>query len=168
MIAIFLILRGEPLEEAIPVLGLYAFAGYRLMPALQQIFGLHLVEVRRTGCRERPSRAHLRRSSERQIVRRPLQRQPYRDVPAHRPARARRHRLHLSWRLPALRDINLTISQNTVGIVGPTGSGKTTLVDVILGLLRAQVGVIRVDGVALTDANLRAWQNGLGYARSTS
>ena len=65
---------------------------------------------------------------------------------------------------PVLRDVTLSIEANTtVGIVGPTGSGKTTLVDIILGLLHPQAGEIRVDGTVLTDANIRAWQNGLGY-----
>jgi ABC-type multidrug transport system fused ATPase/permease subunit len=65
---------------------------------------------------------------------------------------------------PALRAVTLTIAANTtVGFVGQTGSGKTTLIDVILGLLRPEAGEIRVNGLPLTDANLRAWQNNLGY-----
>jgi ABC-type taurine transport system ATPase subunit len=52
-------------------------------------------------------------------------------------------------------------------IVDETGSGKTTLADIILGLilglLRPQAGEIRIDGIPLTGANLRAWQNNLGY-----
>jgi ABC-type multidrug transport system fused ATPase/permease subunit len=65
---------------------------------------------------------------------------------------------------PALRDVSLTIAANTtVGIMGPTGSGKTTLVDIILGLLRPDSGKIRVDGVEVTNANLRTWQSSLGY-----
>jgi ATP-binding cassette, subfamily B, bacterial PglK len=50
-----------------------------------------------------------------------------------------------------------------VGIVGGTGAGKTTLVDLILGLLTPDDGVIRVDGTAVTAENLRAWQKTLGY-----
>jgi ATP-binding cassette subfamily C protein len=65
---------------------------------------------------------------------------------------------------PTLRSVVLTIEANrTVGITGPTGAGKTTLVDVIIGLLRPQAGEIRINGCALTNHNLRAWQNGIGY-----
>ena len=50
-----------------------------------------------------------------------------------------------------LDNINLTIAANTtVGIIGPTGSGKTTVVDIILGLLVAQEGHLEVDGKVIT------------------
>ena len=46
----------------------------------------------------------------------------------------------------ALKNINIDIpAQSTIGIVGPTGSGKTTIVDVILGLLEPQKGKLQVD-----------------------
>lgn len=50
-----------------------------------------------------------------------------------------------------------------MGLVGSTGAGKTTLVDVLLGLLRPTQGAITVDGVPVLDAQLRAWQQSLGY-----
>ena len=169
VIAIFLILRGEALEEAIPVLGLYAFAGYRLMPALQQIFGSYTrlkfgAPAVENVHRELTEAAPGRRAKTKAVRRR--------SNGSHTQILPLTSRLELDGitfvypgaHKPALRDVTLTVeAKTTVGIVGATGSGKTTLVDVILGLLRAQIGVIRVDGVALTDANLRAWQNGLGY-----
>jgi len=54
-------------------------------------------------------------------------------------------------------------ARTTVGLVGTTGSGKTTTVDIILGLLLPQSGQLLVDGIPLTDANRRAWQRSLGY-----
>ena len=51
----------------------------------------------------------------------------------------------------------------SVGIIGASGAGKTTLVDVLLGLLRPTEGAIMVDGQPITDDNLRAWQQALGY-----
>ena len=65
---------------------------------------------------------------------------------------------------PAVRGIDIRIpARTTVGIVGGTGAGKTTLVDLILGLLTPDAGEILVDGVAITPANRRAWQRTLGY-----
>ncbi len=64
----------------------------------------------------------------------------------------------------ALKDVNLKIpARSTIGIVGGTGAGKTTLIDLILGLLSPQEGEILVDGAPITSANLRAWQRSLGY-----
>jgi ABC-type multidrug transport system fused ATPase/permease subunit len=47
--------------------------------------------------------------------------------------------------------------------VGPTGSGKTTTVDIILGLLEPQKGTLQVDGKNITKKNSRSWQRCIGY-----
>jgi ATP-binding cassette, subfamily B, bacterial PglK len=62
----------------------------------------------------------------------------------------------------ALTDINVTIRKGeSIGIVGPTGGGKTTLVDVIVGLLEPTRGALLVDGVDIRDCP-EAWQRNLG------
>lgn len=64
----------------------------------------------------------------------------------------------------ALSDINLNIPvKKCVGIIGKTGSGKTTLIDIILGLLEPQKGAIEIDGMKINKQNLRLWQNNIGY-----
>ena len=55
------------------------------------------------------------------------------------------------------------IPGSMIGFAGPTGSGKTTLVDLFLGLITPQKGELLVDGVKVIKKNLRAWQNSLGY-----
>ena len=54
-----------------------------------------------------------------------------------------------------------------MGIVGGTGAGKTTVVDLLLGLLTPDAGEITVDGVALTSETIRAWQKNVGYVPQT-
>lgn len=168
VIAIYMLMRGQRVEEMIPVLGFYAFAGYRLMPGLQQVFAsytrmsfgapavqnLHrelvsgsdalgadaplLPSISREGRKALPLTKHIELDGISFA---------YQDADG-----------------PVLEDVTLSIECNSiVGIVGTTGSGKTTLVDIILGLLRLQSGEIRIDGVPITDANIKAWQNGLGY-----
>jgi ATP-binding cassette, subfamily B, bacterial PglK len=165
LIALYLLARGGgSLQQIIPILGLYAFAGFRLMPSLQQLFqaltqirfNMPAVDNLYTELADPPPGPCVSRRSN-----------------GHAPGALTLHqRLELrgvSFAYPgaprrALQDLSLTVDANTtIGIVGATGSGKTTLVDVILGLLRPQAGEIRIDGTPLTEANLRAWQNGIGY-----
>lgn len=63
----------------------------------------------------------------------------------------------------ALENISLNINKGqSIAFLGKSGAGKTTLVDVILGLLKPELGDIRVDGVSIYQ-NLRYWQNLIGY-----
>jgi len=63
----------------------------------------------------------------------------------------------------SLDEISLTVQKGqSIGLIGKSGAGKTTLVDVLLGLFIPQSGDIKVDGVSVYS-NLRAWQNMLGY-----
>ncbi|MBE9125343.1 MULTISPECIES: ABC transporter ATP-binding protein [unclassified Coleofasciculus] len=76
--------------------------------------------------------------------------------------------IDLTYRYPgtsdlALEDISLTIKKGeSIALIGKSGAGKTTLVDVILGLLEPESGDIRVDEVSVYK-NLRYWQNLIGY-----
>ena len=75
---------------------------------------------------------------------------------------------HVSYRYPAattpaLDDVSLTIpARALVGLVGQTGAGKTTLADVILGLLNFDKGQFLIDGAPI-GANKRDWQRCVGY-----
>ena len=65
---------------------------------------------------------------------------------------------------PILKGIDLEIGQGEIhAIMGRNGSGKTTTVDIILGLIEAQDGSLEVDGKVIDKDNKRAWQNSIGY-----
>jgi len=65
---------------------------------------------------------------------------------------------------PALHDVTLTIPcGSSLGIVGSSGAGKTTMVDLLLGLLEPTAGVITVDQVPLDRSNMLAWRRLIGY-----
>lgn len=58
-------------------------------------------------------------------------------------------------------NVNIPIGA-TIGIIGTTGAGKSTFVDVFLGLLNPTGGSVKCDGVNI-DTNIRGWQNKIGY-----
>ena len=63
-----------------------------------------------------------------------------------------------------LKQINITISaKSVVGIVGPTGSGKSTLINISLGLIEPKTGKLFVDQKKIDERNRRSWQNSIGY-----
>ena len=150
---------GNGLNEIVPVLGMFAVAGQRLLPQIQRVFSAAMQMRYGTVAVER-FHADLERPSARalpQAVSFPLQLQRHMRLDA------------ISYRypgssLPEIKDIDLTIDAGErIGIVGETGAGKTTLVDVMLGLLSPQNGRILIDDTEISQANLRAWQANIGY-----
>ena len=68
-----------------------------------------------------------------------------------------------------LHDVRLSIPLGkTVAIVGPSGSGKTTMVDLLLGLIQPTSGRIVADGTPLSELDIRAWRNRIGYVAQDS
>lgn len=65
---------------------------------------------------------------------------------------------------PILRNINLSIDLGSrIGLVGPTGSGKSTFTDLLMGLLQPTGGRIRIDGTPITDENISAWRKHVAH-----
>ncbi|TQE98554.1 MAG: ABC transporter ATP-binding protein [Spiribacter salinus] len=148
------------LGEVLPVLGLYAFAGYRMLPAAQKVyqglaklrFGSATVDTVYDDLHRRAHLAEIRKFAPDALV-------PRTEIGLNGVAYT-----YPGATSPVLTGIDLRIPVgSSVGLVGSTGAGKTTLVDVILGLLRPSEGAITVDGEPVTDTNLRAWQQALGY-----
>lgn len=156
-LALVLLWTWQDLGVVLPILGLYAFAGYRMLPSAQKIYN-GLTRLRFNF----------------PIVAAILEDMPSVDSSVIHPSAPLllRHAVHfqnVSYRYPgsarpALSHLNLEIlSGQTVGLVGLTGAGKTTAADLLLGLLVPTEGQILIDGVALSDVNRRAWQRNLGY-----
>lgn len=158
-------LRGG-FASAVPLLAVYAYAAQRLNPALERLYrgvaklkfagpaveGLY-EDLILGGDRFREQRAVRKEGASRQLL---FEREiALKDV-------------SFSYEggngTPVLTNINLGIPKNTtVGLVGPTGCGKSTLVDIILGLLPARSGELQVDGRTLSEAEISAWRQRFGY-----
>lgn len=71
---------------------------------------------------------------------------------------------HETGDAPVIRDLSLTIAKGTmVGLIGRTGSGKSTLVDLVMGLLTPDRGEITIDGRRLSGATISAWQQNIAH-----
>jgi ABC-type branched-subunit amino acid transport system ATPase component len=159
LIILYLIAKNLSFASALPVITLYAFAGYRLIPALQQIYQsftqLRFVGASLSALDKEISSLKALDIQQTQII--PLQLTQaiqLTQVSYYYPNATQ----------PTLKGIDLTIhAHSKVGFVGATGSGKTTMVDVILALLEPQEGTLSVDGLTITAANRRAWQRAIGY-----
>lgn len=163
-VILILLIRNEGnLAAAIPTLGIFAFTVMRLLPALQKAY-LAMASVKSA----RPildavydDYANAKKNDELRPVN-----------TSHDTRMQLTHDLVLedvsfaypNAEKPSVDDLNLTVAANSkVGIVGGTGAGKTTVVDIILGLLIPDAGQIRVDGQVLSRENVQAWRRSLGY-----
>lgn len=159
--------RGGDLAVILPNLGVMALAGYRLLPAMQILYSqlnqlattrhaLEEVNDEFLAAKETVSEIDSRSKNgftrpppfqwSREIV--------FNDVSFQYP----------DTNQPALHHFNLTIPRNTsLGIIGSTGSGKSTLIDLLIGLHSPTEGEILIDSERLFPENKRAWRMGIGY-----
>jgi ABC-type bacteriocin/lantibiotic exporter with double-glycine peptidase domain len=158
IIILYMMSQTNSFDNVLPVISLYAFAGYRLIPAIQGVY---------TGFSNltfvTPSINKL-----------------YEDLRNIEPINFNQNKNILSvnkkivlknihFNYPnayqvTINNISLTIpAKSTVGFVGTTGSGKTTIVDIILGLLQPQKGTLEIDEKIITTQNSRSWQRCIGY-----
>ena len=173
-IVLVLLSMGGNLSSTLPLISLYALAGYRLMPTLQQIFA-NLSQIRFNlpaidkvvedieGLpKDAPEEGGGQRVPSGILPVPPPVEDP---LPFHREILLS----GVSFAYPSREEkvldrLTLSIAANTsVGIVGSTGSGKTTTLDILLGLLDPSEGELRVDGVPVTVENRRRWQANIGY-----
>lgn len=149
--------QNKPGDAMLPTLGMFAAAAFRIMPSVTRLMGavqslrfgvpsidllhgeIHLPDTAAPPAAR--SVVHFTRSLE------------VRNVIFTYPGAER----------PSLADVSIKVKKGeTVGIIGTTGSGKSTLVDVFLGLLPGDVGEVLVDGENIR-LNMREWQDQIGY-----
>jgi len=160
-IALYVAISSGDLAEIAPIISVYALAGYRLIPAMQRVYSdwtgirfnmvvvgiLHNVHME--GLESR--RSHIVDDSGSMNLERSLS---IKDLEYQYPGSADQ----------VIGGLDMTIERGqTVSFIGETGSGKTTLVELLIGILRPTSGSISVDDLELNAQNMRRWQNSIGY-----
>jgi ATP-binding cassette, subfamily B, bacterial PglK len=159
LVVLYLMRTRGSFEGALPLIALYAIGSYRLMPALQQVYAnmatLRFAEPALNNLHADLVRSAPAHSAESILT--PLSVE--KSIVLREVTYAYPHS-----QVAAVHNLNVNIpARATVGLVGSTGSGKTTTVDIILGLLSPHSGRLEIDGVPIGSDNLRAWQRNLGY-----
>ncbi|MEC8927994.1 MAG: ABC transporter ATP-binding protein, partial [Verrucomicrobiota bacterium] len=150
---------GSPMHTIVPTLAFFAVAAFRLMPSSQRLLAnAHLIQF---GARSlRLLRPDLIVSRDRSLATNP--------TTEHFPFQHSLELRGVTFRYPSgdqevLRDATILIQRGAmVGFQGKSGAGKTTLVDLILGLLMPTTGEVLVDGNSIHD-NLPGWLGNIGY-----
>lgn len=161
-VVLVLTLTGSQASQVVPLVSLYALAGYRLMPAMQTLFKAYagirfnepvLDKILQDMKQDRPADTPPEQSgtADKLVFEKSIR---IRDITYTYP----------DTHEPVLEHLSLAIPRGSqVAIFGPSGTGKTTLVDILLGLLTPQSGCIEVDQAVIGPENLHRWQRLLGY-----
>jgi len=158
-LAFMLSQRAGGIAAGLPALAALALGAQRLLPALQSaysswgsIIGCQAVMGDVLGLIEQPY--------DTRVFMAPPPRLELREEIRFTGVRYR-YALEAPW---AIDGLDLLIPRGArLGFVGGTGSGKSTTMDLLMGLLRPAEGVITVDGVALNDGNIRSWQSNIAH-----
>ncbi len=160
---LYLLSAKGSISEALPILSLYAFAGYRLMPALQQIYtGVSNLKFSEVSLDAIHQDLELLSLSNKENVK---------DFQNINPINFnnRIQLIDISFRYSnttkrIINQLNLNINKGSqVAFVGETGSGKTTTIDILMGLLTQDAGDIYIDDKKLNAKDLKLWYKSIGY-----
>ena len=146
------------ITKAIPVLGALALGAQRLLPALQQIYN--------SISTIRGSKASFEDVMD--LISQPLP-QDIEEPLSSMKFKSNIKLVDVSFKysddLPdVIKSVNLNIKSGfRVGFFGETGSGKSTLFDIIMGLLKPSKGTVEVDGVEINSSNVKSWQSNIAH-----
>ena len=158
LITLYTITKTGNLFSSIPIISLYAFAGYRLMPCFQKIYDA-ITKLKFSSATIDKTYNDLKKLKINNSIQNENKITFNKSIILNQ----------ISYSYPnssrtTLDDISLTIPANAkIGFIGPTGCGKTTIIDIILGLLEPQKGTLEIDGEIINNNNKRSWQNIIGY-----
>ena len=158
-LAYYLTQQAGGVGTALPVLGALALGAQRLLPVLQQAYASW--STIQSGVASLADAIDLLEQPLPPIV----ERTSAQTIPFKNSIRLNQLSFRYGPQLPwVLRDINLEIVKGSrIGLIGTTGGGKSTLLDIVMGLLPPTQGTFEVDGQPLSASNMRAWQSHIAH-----
>lgn len=159
-IVVFLLVNGKAIQSVLPLLSLYALAGYRLLPALQRAFAAAANVQHSYPVVEKLYQDLQYIPTDNLTLEEDTYRMPFQEAISFD---------NISFQynedeVPVIDGLNMTIPKGaTIAFVGSTGSGKTTLVDILVGLLEPSNGQLKVDGEVVDKTKASHWQKQIGY-----
>ena len=159
-LALILTVQDQSIESIVAVLALFAAATYRMMPTFRDLVnqanGLryHMVSIDPVYNDLMDLQNELEERAAAGKARTPLEKRLFMDNISY---------AYPDQKKPVVHNVTLDIpAGSAIALVGSSGAGKTTLVDVVLGLLKPHSGTVRVDDQDI-HADLRSWQRNIGY-----
>lgn len=162
LVLLLIKLHQGNLGTVLPILAVYALAAFKLLPALQQIYS-SVAQIKGNAAAFEAIKDDLAKSLANP---QPIEQS---NQPAHLPLEKQISLNNITFSYPnkatlALDGVNMVIPKNSViGLVGASGSGKSTAIDLLLGLLTPLKGELCIDDTLITADNKRTWQNSLGF-----
>lgn len=161
LVILYLLKTDKDLSIILPTIAVYAYAGYRIMPSLQLIYNSFTSIKYASPSIENLSNDFNLSEESFKFNNKDVSKKIY---PKKYLALKKIKFNYPTQEKPILENININIQANKVtGFVGFTGSGKTTLIDIILGLLDPSKGELEIDGSILSKENFYYWQRSIGY-----
>lgn len=151
--------KGDGLATAIPVLAALALGAQRLLPALQNIYSAWATILASQSALADSLKLLMQSDQLEESV------GEVKQLPFKNEIRFDQLRFRYSENTPWILDgLSLAIAKGSrVGFIGATGSGKSTALDVLMGLLVPSEGAVVVDGVSIHEGDLRAWQRAIAH-----
>lgn len=179
IVIIYQLFFGQSVQQLIPSLSVFAIASIRLIPAASQFIALVSYVQGATYSMDAIYLDLMELEQQNNSVKNSLHKQLENN--GDKPNFYANHSFNFRSKIeisnltyyypnidsPAISEICLNIKKGeSIAFIGKSGAGKTTLVDIILGLLQPQSGDIRVDGLSIYE-DIRLWQNLIGYIPQT-
>ena len=159
---------GVAVEEFVPKLSVFAVAAFRILPSVSRMTGyLNNVVYYRPTAEAVSDELHAVEEY-RQIIDRQINKEVEEQSDEEYSFRDKVEVRNIRWKYPrsdkyVLQDVSITIEKgDSVALIGASGAGKTTLADVILGLLHPEGGAVSVDGIGI-ETIPRKWSRLIGY-----